>query len=144
MVRRKSTRVRIPGGAKDWTQVLPEEYRNNPDVIVVCVGRGARTRIVKTPDGFSVGVLEHKAGNRGLQVIGGGGNYLDHQEVIEKHYRLRMADPQYIGKLLRMPESITRSDFIPLIFLRDKMGEPYFNLKHYMYFNSEGDDEQPN
>jgi hypothetical protein len=144
MVRRRTTKVYVPGGAKRWTDVLPKEYRDNPYIIVVSVKQGAKTRITRTPDGYSVGILESKLGNKGLQVIGGGGNYLDHQDLIEKHYRVPMADPSYIGPLLKMPDRLLTDDRLPLIFLRDKMGQPYLNLKHWLYFISEGNDEQRN
>ncbi len=138
MRRRK---VRIPGGAKPWMAVLPEEFRDNPNVIVVCVPRRSQTRIGATPDGYRVGLLETKKGVRGLQILGAGGNYVDHQTLIEDQYRIPMADYQYAGALSRLPDKLLLNDELPLIFLRERFGEPYLNLKQFLYHVSKGGDD---
>lgn len=120
---------------------LPEEFQNNPNVVVVCVPRRSQTRVGATPDGYRVGLLETKKGVRGLQIIGAGGNYVDHQTIIEDQYKVQMADYQYVGALSRLPEKLLLGDDLPLIFLRDKMGEPYLNLKQYLWHVSKGGDD---
>jgi len=139
MRRRK---IRIPGGARPWMVVLPESYHDNPNIVVVSVKKGTMTRIGMTPDGYRIGLLETPQGVRGLQVIGAGGGYVDHQTVIEDQYKVRMADYQYSGALSRMPDKLLLDDDCPLLFLRDRMGEPFFHLKQYLWTVSKGDDDR--
>lgn len=120
--------------------VLPEAYHDNPYVIVVCVPPRAQTRL-GVINGYRVGLLETKKGVRGLQIIGAGGNYVDHQTVIEDQYHVPMAEYQYAGALSRLPDKLVMSDELPLIFLRERMGEPYLNLKQYLYHASKGGDD---
>lgn len=141
----RKRRVRVPGGAKDWYSVLPEEFQNDPYVLVVMVPRGSRSYIKVSPDGFRVGLLETPRGARGLQVVGGGGNYVDHMEVIARAYRVQMAEREYVGRLSRMPDKLLLDDtMMPLVFLRDEFGKPYLNLKHYLYNNSLTEDDDRN
>ncbi len=123
----------IPGGARRWTDVLPEEYRRDPEVVVVTVKKGATTRVGTSHDGWHVGVLETLNGIRGLQVIGAGGGYLDHQEIIERRYGIPMADPSFIGPLSRLTDDALLSDLHPLVFLRDRLGVPYLPLKQFLW-----------
>lgn len=137
--------VNIPGGRKPWFHVLPEQYRNNPNVVVLSVKRGAVTRIGTAPDGFRVGLLETKKGVRGLQIIGAGGGYVDHQTIIEDTYKVRMADYVYAGPLSRLPDELLLDDKQALMFLKDRMGEPYLNLQAYLWGASKaGDDDRVN
>jgi hypothetical protein len=134
----------IPGGEKQWYSLLPEDFRDDPYVLVVMVPKGSRSYIKVTPDNFRVGLLETPRGARGLQVVGGGGNYVDHMEVIERAYRVPMAERAYVGKLSRMPDKLTLDDeLMPLIFLRDKFGQPYLNLKHYLFNLTLKEDDDP-
>lgn len=138
--RRTRTKVRIPGGPRPWFHVMPEEYRDNPNVVVVLVKKGARTRIAPSPDGFQVGILDTKRGARGLQVIGASGTYADHTSIIEGRYRLPMADAKYIGPLSRLPDRVLLDEEFPLFFLKDALGTPFLNFKQFIWNISKGDD----
>jgi hypothetical protein len=141
--RRIRRAIYTPGGEKPWYSLLPDEFENDPFVLVVMVPKGSRSYI-KMANGMRIGLLETPRGARGLQVLGGGGGYMDHLEIIERVCKVPMAQREYVGRLSRMPERLTLdNDLMPLVFLRDEFGKPYLNLKHYLFNYSLKEDDDP-
>jgi hypothetical protein len=122
---------------------LPEEFRDNPNVVVVVGNKDGITKLLVSADGFTLGVMVVGGKHRGLQVLGASGTYDDHRSVLEKDYKIRMADVAYSGALSRIPDSVLLGDGIPLIFLRDRMGEAYLNIKQYLWnYSIDGDHDR--
>ena len=128
-----STHAYIPGGSRSWITALPEEYHNDPHVVVVMAKLGTMTKVACTPDGWHLGIIDTERGVRGLQVLNSDGDYMCHQTIMEQNHGVKMVDPAYIGPFSDIPDHVLHNDLAPLVFLHDRMGEPFLNLKQYLW-----------
>lgn len=123
--------------ANRWTEVLPEVWQGNPDVVVVTAPVGAKSRVMIKRNGTMFGVLEQTIEGRGvihtgIQVIAPElKSYVAHEDLFSKS-GLFMLPPRYIGPLADVSSGLLCGDLAPLLLLRDNMGFPYLDLVSYL------------
>jgi hypothetical protein len=122
----------VPPLHREWWEVLPSVYKQNPIVVVVMAPTSWTTSIRQTRDEkHHFGVLMSPGGTlRGLQVIKEElATYMEHKEIFDE-YKIEMADPAYIGRLGEIPQHLLDEvDRAPLAFCRDAMWKNYLDLK---------------
>ena len=122
---------------RNWTEVLPDQWRGNPGVILVTAPRDAKSKVMVLKSGEMLGVLQQEAPHvgrvlHGLQVIYPElATYPAHQDFFDKVH-IPMLPPRYIGPLLELPQNLLTTDLVPLLFLRDAMYTPYLDVISYM------------
>lgn len=141
MRRRHKKRVVPPGGDRCWTEVLPEDWHDNPEVLLVSAPNGSRGHIEMTDDGLLIGLLVSPRGTERCLQIGDPTlkDWKEHRDVAADH-GYEMAVPDYAGPLRDVPTKHFLSTVrFPLIFKRDALHEPPLNLKNYMRSLTEGE-----
>ena len=121
-----------PGIPRDWVSLLDSPFAEDPEVVVVMAPRGATYGVKESHDGiYSIGVIDIPNGPcLGLQILRP--EMKSYQEVRSVFSTLgaAIARPAYIGRLSGLPYKILSSaDFLPMVFRKEEMHEPYFNLK---------------
>lgn len=123
----------VPPRPGNWTEVLPEPFDTDPEVVVVLVPGEALSAVHETADGVRLGVLKTKTALRGLQVLEPKmGAWPEHQQVFAEH-NIEMMAPSYIGPLSECPQNLLLSTTrYPLVFEKAFMSRQYLNLRAYL------------
>ena len=125
---------------RSWLELLPEPWRDNPDVVVVMAPVTARSCISEKTDGSATfGTL--KIGNRifGLQVLDPKVPSYAETEQRFAAEEVNMLPPAYIGKLHDIPQRLLiNDDRMPLCFMAEAMWRPYLNIRGVAKANPAG------
>lgn len=119
----------VPGGKRDWTEILPEPWSGDPYVAVVMAPGNAGV-FTKDIDGARLGMLRLGNGSvRGLQVLNPSLKKWPQHDEVFREFGVRMADPDYIGPMSGIPSRLLMRDQYPLVFLRDQFSTPFLPLR---------------
>lgn len=125
--------VKVPGGEKDWTAILPPPLRDNPDVLVMLVPDESVWRVRELADGTTLGVVELPGGTEvGVQVIHPPYGDWAFQYRTFQQLGLKLVSASYVGPLSSLPNRVLMTEgMCPLVFLHNKMNRPFFNVKRH-------------
>lgn len=127
------TKATPPGVPRDWVSLLRSPFDEDPEVVVVMAPKGAKYGVKTSHDGiYEIGVIDIPNGPcLGLQILRP--EMKSYQEVRATFTTLgaAIARPAYIGRLSGLPyKFVSSADFLPMVFRKEEMNQPYFNLKH--------------
>lgn len=125
----------IPGGAHDWTRLLPSPWDEDPNVVVVLAPKGSKYSTRETPDHETeFGCMDANGIVLGLQVLKPKLMTYSENRLMFSQMNGRMAKPAYTGPLSKVPQKLLNTaDFVQMVFMTEEMHRPYLNLKKALF-----------
>jgi len=117
-----------PGPSRKWTELLPEPWDQDPEVVVVMIPVEAKVQLRELPDTEFL-AFEYKDELYGLQIVQPAMKTYTEHNIAFRSIGGRMAHPAHFGKLSTLPQRMLCSDdFKPMVFNKEDMSMRYLDL----------------